>query len=1044
MIRKKYTIYHLHSQYSNGTTNIDSVTKPIDYIKRASEWGMDAIAFSEHGNIFNWVEKKLLCEQYGLKYIHGVEMYVTKSLYNIERDNYHCGLYAKNYDGVLELNELLSHKVAYKREDRHFYYSPRITLEELMDTSDNIIITTACIGGILARERGEVGAKFLDFLRRNKHRCFLEIQHHLDNTQIEYNKYILELSKATGIRIIAGTDTHALDYKHSIGRSILQKAKKVTFDGESNWDMTMKTYDELVELYMKQGIFNIREVEEALENTNVLSDMVEEFELDYSFKYPNLFEDPETVLREKIIDGVIRLGLNNYKNYISEYQPRIEYELDVYRKQGALNYLLLDEDIKTYAKANKIYHGPSRGSVSGSLVAYIIGLTEIDPIIEKLNFERFMNDERVTLADIDTDWPPQARAIIKDYIFESKRDLYCAEVITFNTVAIKGSIRDIGRALNMDLSIINEICKNIEDKEDYYREMYKELFEYVDIIKGCIVSVGINPSGLVVSPIDLSKTIGTLTLSTSTHPVVMLSKKYVEMLNYVKLDILGLENIDTVNKVCEMAGIERLTPGNVPDDENVWKEIRNNPTNIFQWESNSARKYLEKLFSDETIEKIRRQVPNFRFIDLFSIGNGAIRPAGASYRDQLANGIVKDNGHYALNEFLSPTLGYLVYQEQIIEFLHKFCGFTMGQADIVRRAFAKKEGTDKYIPEIKAGFCKTMFEVYNVEEEESLIIIESFLQVIIDASDYLFSLNHSTPYSYIGYILGYLRYYYPLEFFAVTLNQANKDQVKTLELTEYLEGLNIKIEQPIFGKSKFEYFVDKENNTIYKGLNSVKFLNENVSDRLYEMSIIKEYDNFVDLYVDCGFVTSKQWEILIKIGYFKKFGTVKQLLYILDLFTDRFSKKTYKKENLSENQIKIIRMFAEKETEKQFSKVNIPELIKYIQKSFPIIEFEFKDLARFQLEYTGSISITDPSADPRDCVIISADTKYTPTFKLYRACNGEVIEVRVRKDFYLEKPIKEGNMIYVYNCVKKNRRKLVDGKWKILDDFYLNIEYFIK
>ena len=541
--------------------------------------------------------------------------------------------------------------------------------------------------------------------------------------------------------------------------------------------------------------------------------------------------------------------------------PRIKEELKTYKHNKAIDFLLLDEDIKSYARQNNRLPGYSRGSVSGSLVAYIIGLTDMDSIKHKLNFQRFMNVERVSLADIDTDWDKDDRKFIKEYIY-NKEGLYCADIITFNTVALKGSIRDVGRALEIPLSEINEICDNIENKEEEYRALYPQLFEYVDIINGTIVSVGTHPCGLVCSPEPLDENMGLMSLSTCDYPVTMLNMKEIDSQNYVKLDLLALDNITLINKTCELLGIKRLNPNNVPDDEKVWKSIRDNTLGIFQWEG-TGENYIKDLFSDETIANVKKYNPNFKYIDLFSVGNGAIRPAGASYREQLSKGIFKDNGHKALNEFLSPTLGYLVYQEQIIEFLNKFCGFSMGEADIVRRGFAKKTGTEQYIPKIKEGFTKTMKDEYGLSEEESNKIIVDFLKVIYDASSYLFSLNHSQAYSYIGYICGYLRYYYPLEFLTTMFNIYEGDIDKTKKIVDYAEKLNIKLKNPKFRYSKGEYFMDKETNSIYKGLSSIKFISKNAGEILYNLKD-NQYDSFIDLLIDIGNkINSKNINILI-------------------------------------------------------------------------------------------------------------------------------------------------------------------------------------
>lgn len=249
-ISSQYTVYHLHSDLSNGVTNIDSVTKYGEYIERAKECGMKALAFSEHGSVFEWWHKKSAIEAAGMKYIHAVEAYLTVTLNEKVRDNHHCVLLAKNYDGFMELNKLVSS--SFNRTDNHYYYAPRITFDELFSTSDNILITTACVGGVFGKADDDTQQRFLEFLIKNKHRSFLEVGHHLDEKQVVYNRKLYELSQRTGIPLIAGTDTHVLNETHEKGRSILQSSKNIRFDGEEMWDLKFKTYDELINAYRKQ------------------------------------------------------------------------------------------------------------------------------------------------------------------------------------------------------------------------------------------------------------------------------------------------------------------------------------------------------------------------------------------------------------------------------------------------------------------------------------------------------------------------------------------------------------------------------------------------------------------------------------------------------------------------------------------------------------------------------------------------------------------------------------------------------------------------
>ena len=279
----------------------------------------------------------------------------------------------------------------------------------------------------------------------------------------------------------------------------------------------------------------------------------------------------------------------------------------------------------------------------------------------------FMNPSRVTNADIDTDYAGKDRDVVKQFLLRDKLNLpniRSAEIITFNTIALKGAVRDVCRALYKDkpgknyIQISNEINSEIELHEDKVRAKYKEVFEYVDIINGTIVSIGTHPSGVLISDLPIDERIGLCSISTSDYPVSMLNMKELDDQMYVKLDVLGLDNIGVINDTCKKLGIERLTPDNVDlEDEKVWKSIRDDTTLIFQWESNSAQVYLKKFMSDSTIEKARKRIPNFSMLKWVSFGNGLIRPACASFRDSVANGEFYDNGFEALNEFLAPEAG---------------------------------------------------------------------------------------------------------------------------------------------------------------------------------------------------------------------------------------------------------------------------------------------------------------------------------------------------------------------------------------------------
>lgn len=1029
-----YTILHCHTMLSNAVTNIDSVTTYQQYINRAEELGMAAMAISEHGSVMGWVKKKLAMEAAGLKFIAAEEFYLTNTLDEKVRDNYHCLLIAKNYDGVLELNKLSSK--SFNRGDNSFYYVPRITIEDVKNTSDNIIVSTACLGGVLNKAPEPIRQDFFHWLRRHPDRCFLEIQPHISAEQKRYNQALWELSKRSGLRLLMCTDTHALNAEHVEGRKILQKAKDIHFDGEDEFYLEMLSYDELVALCKIQNALPMEVYLDAIEMTNVVADMVEPFELDYSYKYPHLWgDDSEQVLRAKIAEGIKWRGVDKLPNY-QEYLDRIEYEMKAYIHNGAIDFMLLMEDIIAWCKTQDILVGYGRGSCNGSVIAYLLGITEMDSIKHGLNFERFMNTERVSLSDIDTDFPPSRINEVKQYIF-NKHGLYCSDIVTFNTIALKGAIRDVGRALQMPLDEVGNICNRVEMDEAGCRKQYPDLFKYVDIVNGCVVSVGNHPCGLVVSPYSIDDRMGLFTTSTDDVPISQINMKEVDLQNYVKLDLLKLDTIELINETCKLAGIERLTPDNVDiNDKAVWDSIRDDTTAIFQWEGATGDRYIKQLLSESNIQKFKKLNPNVDYMTLLSIGNGAIRPAGASYRDDLANGVIRKSGNEAIDEFMKPTFGYLVFQCQIIQFLHQYCGYTMGEADIVRRHFAKKTGTEKDIPQIKAGFAKTMAEQYGMSQEESDKVIADFIQVIMDASNYLFSLNHSQPYSYEGYVSGWLRYYYPLQFLTVALNINQGKEEKTSALTAYAHKVGIAIKPPKFRHSRSAYFCDTETNCIYKGLGSIKYMSEQVAEALYGMRDM-QFRNFVDVLFALQQLKdkpdSRQLDILIKIGYFEEFGSAKALLLGVEIFNKFYKCKNIRLDKWNEMgyNINILKDNADKMTEKTASGLDNYGLILGILRSLHMPRTTIVDKLRWQAELLGYVDGSDPSRDVNDWLVLGVETTSygTAWLRLYNLCYGAERHYKVDKRWATSHSCKAGDVVKVVLEDKPKFKKLDDGKF---------------
>lgn len=924
----EYTVLHLHSMDSNPKSGliIDSITPFEAYAYKAKEDGMKAIAYTEHGSVLHNVAKKQLCKKLGIKYIHGQEFYVTEKIDpdNLVRDNYHCILLAKNKDGVRELNYLSS--IANNR-DGHFFYTPRITLDELLGTSDNILILTACVAGILCRGTSEAKERFLTFVINNKHRCWLEIQPHNFDIQVQYNKYLYKISQEYGIPLVATSDVHAVSEAHVMGRAVMQKSKSksIVFHDEDECDLTWKNGEGMADLFRKQRALPEEVWMAAIAETNRIAELVEDYDLDYSNKYPRR-ENAEAEFKKRINDGIVEFGINKLPNYKTEYLPRIKEEFETYKKNDAIDFMLLDSDYKNWMRDHGMYYGPSRGSVSGSLIAYLIHSTDVDSVKYGLNFSRFMNPERQSLADVDTDIYAEDRYKVREYFFD-RPDVYCCNIITFNTIKMRGAIKDVARAFGMPVDEAQSICNTVYEDEsgkecvpDEIRKKHSELFFYVDMVIGTITSLGRHAAGIVVSPTDIRYDFGVLTIDTDPRPVSQIDMHEIDSLNYVKMDLLGLNAVGLIDKACKLAEIPDLTPEMVNfSDENVIRSISEDTTMIFQFESGFASEALRKTFSEKTVAKIKEKNKNISYLDIMAMVSGAIRPAGESYRDALFNGEYHDNGEEALNDFLAPTLGYLVYQEQIIDFLYKFCGFTMGQADIIRRGFAKKTGTEKYIPIIKdggymedihgnkddryvPGYIQVAQEKYGMTRERAEKSIEYFLRVIEDASSYLFSKNHSVPYSMIGLYIGYLRYYYPLQLFTAALNVYKSNDNKMQEIKDYVRHRGIEIRPIKFRKSRADYFMDVNENCIYQDIESIKECNAKSAEELYELGKNK-YSDFIDLLYDIFSKTSldkSQLDILIKLDFFSEFGDINKLLFITEKYKTLIKRKSWKKSELKE------------------------------------------------------------------------------------------------------------------------------------------------
>lgn len=1002
------------------------------YIDRAKECGMTALAFSEHGNILNWATKKSLIEAAGMKYVHAIELYVTETLKEKIRDNYHMIAIAKNWDGVKEINRLVT--ISGNRKDGHFYYSPRITIDEMENISDNIILTSACLGGPLNESTDEVKSRVIDYFIRNKDRCFFEIQHHCVDDQARYNLYLKDLSSKTGVRLIAGTDTHSLNEKLAKARVILQRAKRVFFEGEDGWDLTFKTYDELIEAYRRQGVLEEDIVKEAINNTCVVRDSIEEFSLDTSPKYPKLYEDSEKVFRETVYKAIDShpYALKNHSR--EELLKRVDAELEVYHKTNMEDFMLFQTYVRNWEHENGVFVGPGRGSVSGSIVAYLLGITEMDSIKFNLNFFRFANPDRQSNADIDSDYFDPDRVKTRNFLLTNDI-IKSSEIAAFGTVAVRGAIDYVCKALDYSIEEAKHIKSklSVNDKKEEYaddslKKKYPDIFEYVDLIAGTIVSVGTHPAGVLCATRDIESEIGLFTLSTTDHPVSSLDMYGLDAGWWTKLDCLGLDNIGLINETCKLAGIERINPDNIDlEDWEVWKDIREDNSCIFQYESDFGGQLLRQLFSDETIKTIREKDPSISYLKLFSFGNALIRPCGASIRDNASRGVFNETGVEAIDKLLAPELGYCIIQEDIMKFLMKFCGYSLNMADKARKAIAKKKGTEQLIPEIREGFIKTSKDKYNLTDEDCSRIIEPILQCILDATRYAFSWNHSDSYSFIGYACGWLRHYYPLEFIATCFNVWTDKEEKTKVVYEMAKRMGIKIFQPQFRYSRSNYYMDKEHNAVYKGIASIKFLSPDTAEYLFGLREEK-YNGFIDFLsrLDTSHINSRQIEILIKLDFFKEFGNSKFLLNAYHFYSKFGSSKMISKDKFGDaNIIESIFKRHSRETAKKYVDLDMDAILSEVEEYLKMIhseDFPIIDKIKWQNEFVGYIDFRTNEEEDRTKLLILYIRKlvskktgkvWAYSFETISIGSGKKSEVLVYPNVYEKNPVVEKSVIKV-------------------------------
>ena len=868
-------MYHCHTDDSL----LDSCTKFEDYVMLAHVNGQKAIASTEHGKPISWVAKKMMCDKVGIRFIHGVEIYLTESLDEKVRDNYHTVLLARNWDGVKELNRL----VTMSCDKTHSYYTNRISFDEFLGISENIISTSAC----LASPLNKLPDDHPYYMRLAEKYDFLEIQPHNHPEQIEYNRRLFNLSKKIGKPLIAGTDTHNSSKYKSECRSVLLTAKKKNYGDEDAFDLSYKTYGELTDMFRVQAAIPEDEYMQAIDNTNLLYDMTEDFVLDTSIKYPILYgsSEKDSEVFESRVWAMFEDKLNNDvipKCQEDAFRNAIAEELRVFKKLQMGGFMLSMSELICWCKERGIAVGPGRGSVGGSRIAYVTDIIDINPETWGTVFSRFANEDRVEIGDVDVDVIESDRPAIFKYIIDRFGRDKTARVAAYGTIQAKAAIDEIGRCLAIrwkekygdednpwSLKNISRIKDEFEADEEKTKSKYPELFYYFDGLVGTKVSQSIHPAGMVISPITLDDNYGTFDKDGET--CLFMDMDEAHEVGVAKYDFLVLKTVQVIRDTCDYIGIPYPKSHEINWwDDAVWDSMASNLTAIFQFESTFAADCFKK-FKPRSI------------LDMCLV-TAVIRPSGASYRNDLLARKVHKNPSDLIDNLLKDNLGYLIYQEDTIMFLQQICGLSGSAADNIRRAIGRKQKDrlDTAMPSILEGYCSKS----DKPRAEAEVEAKDFLQVIEDSSSYQFGKNHSLGYCLLGYLCAYYRHYYPLEFITAFLNNAANDD-DIYNGTSYANRVGIKISMPKWGFSKGEYFFNKEKNVIAKGLSSIKFMGPKLADELFQLAENNTYSRFVDVLRDLdsnSSLDSRQLDILIKLDFFSDFGNQRELLRINDMF----------------------------------------------------------------------------------------------------------------------------------------------------------------
>jgi DNA polymerase-3 subunit alpha len=905
----KFTHLHVHSHYSllDGLPKIDEL---LDYVK---ELGMTSVALTDHGVMYGAVEFYKKAKSKGIKPIIGCEVYtafekLTDKRPNIDATRNHLILLAKNAKGYKNLVKLVS--IA---QLDGFYYKPRIDDEVLEKYADGLIGLSACIQGKIPRlllsnrleEAEALAKKYESFF--GKGNFYLELQHHANiPEQATANKRLAELSKKTCIPLVCTNDIHYLRKDDSEAQDVLMLINTgADINDPERLSMTQDDFSMKSPAQMEE---EFKDFPEALENTQKIADMCNvEIELGKT-KLPT-FPLPEGKTAEEYLEEICWSGIEaRYgKNPDQKVTDRLKYELSVVGKTGFAGYFLIVQEFVKWAKDNRIVVGPGRGSAGGSIIAYLSGITNVDPLKHNLLFERFLNPERISMPDIDMDFADRRRDEVIKHVAEKYGTDHVAQIITFGTMAARAVIRDVGRALQYTYSYCDQMAKLIPlgmdlaetlEKVDEFKEKYemdpmaKKLIDLGKKLEGVARHASTHACGVVISADPLTDSVPLQRPKESDVGVITQFEGHsIEDLGLLKMDFLGLKNLtiieDTLARIYVLHNNLKIDLDAIPyDDQKTYKLLQDAlTTSVFQLESDGMKRYLKELHPT-TFEDITAMVALYRPGPMQFIPDYIARKHSGEKIEYL---------HPKLEPILKETQGICIYQEQLMKIAQEVCGFTLGEADVLRKAVGKK------IKELLDA-QETKFIEGAIENGASRKVAKELWQWILPFAAYGFNKSHSAAYATIAYQTAYLKAHYPVEFMASVLTSERADVERIAFLIDECKKMEVEVLPPNINESLKNFTVIPEKNQIRFGMLAIKNVGVNIIDAVVEERKLNgrfaSISDFIHR-VKSKDLNKKSMEALIKAGAFDEFAERNQLLQNLEKMLE-IARENSKKQNTNQ------------------------------------------------------------------------------------------------------------------------------------------------